>query len=632
MAIDDGRQMNSTKAVLALLFTMLVWGIAPVFIRNLSTELGPSDALVIRYIIVGLIYGIGLYVTGMKRVASADWKMLLLISIVGMLGYNLGSVFGFECVPAGVGGLIIGTQPLLIAVLAAVLTRETLTVATMVGLGVSFLGTALLFSSDLSGGVAGSSQLLGGILIFLSGLAWALYVVLARPLIRAYGAFQVSALTIMIATLPMLLLLRPGTVDTVMTMTPRLWFEMFFMVILATVVSAVTWNYGAGRLSSIATGTFLYLVPVLAVAAGAIILDEAVTPGMVVGGVLILLGVAIAQFADRWPLAGFSSARSSSTLRAYSALLFSVVMWGCVPVAIRYLVVDLRPDTVLLLRLFPTGILAISLLVFIGSRPIAGRDWPRILVAALVGNCGYQVLVHFGIKTVPASWTGMLFGLEPLFIALFALVLSHERATPQLWAGMAVALAGTALLAYASLSGTSDVGLTGLAMVFVSTMGWGIYTVVLRPVAEKYGVLEISCLTLAISALPMIGFLKADVGATVERLTLDQWAAVAFLILFGTFLAVIFWNYGVNRIGSARAGVFLYLQPLVAAVGGALLLGESITWVLVVGGLLILAGVAIAEVRVQLFSPRPQEAAGKSLERRAAVERLVASARTARND
>src|SRR6185295_1051573 len=132
------------------------------------------------------------------------------------------------------------------------------------------------------------------------------------------------------------------------------------------------------------------------------------------------------------------------------------------------------------------------------------------------------------------------------------------------------ALAGTALLAYASLSGTSDVGLTGLAMVFVSTMGWGIYTVVLRPVAEKYGVLEISCLTLAISALPMIGFLKADVGATVERLTLDQWAAVAFLILFGTFLAVIFWNYGVNRIGSARAGVFLYLQPLVAAVGGAL--------------------------------------------------------------
>ena len=81
------------QALIALLFTVIVWGVGPVFIRSLSVALGPSDHIVIRYTIVAIIYAIGLLILGGWRIARADWPRLMLISTVGMIGYNLGSAF-----------------------------------------------------------------------------------------------------------------------------------------------------------------------------------------------------------------------------------------------------------------------------------------------------------------------------------------------------------------------------------------------------------------------------------------------------------------------------------------------------------------------------------------------------------
>ena len=285
-------------------------------------------------------------------------------------------------------------------------------------------------------------------------------------------------------------------------------------------------------------------------------------------------------------------------LLAILAVMFSVVMWGLVPVAVRHLVTTMSPEAALLLRLYPAGILAAVVLVVVGMRPIAREDWPRILLAPLIGYVGYQILANYGQKTVPAAWTGMLFGLEPVFVALFAVLLAGERLTTWLVAGLALALAGTAVLFLGSASGiAADVGTGGLILIAVSSMGWGIYTVLLRPLLPKYGAFELSCLTLAISAFPMLVFARPDVIDAVPAMTPVQIGAVAFLAIPATFLAVAAWNFGAARMSNAAAGMFLYVQPIVAALGGMLILGETITWPLIAGGALIIAGVAIGQFK-----------------------------------
>lgn len=623
----------------AMLFTMLVWGVAPVFIRSLSVGLGPADALVIRYVLVSIGYSIGLYVASRRRIDRKDWPRVLFISLVGIFGYNIGSVFGFELVPAGVGGIIIGTQPLLIVLTAAIVSRSLPAPAAFIGLLLALTGTAVLFWNDLILEDDHGNLLLGGTYIFLSGFAWALYVVFAKPLILKYGTYQITALTILLGTIPILGFTSFSTFEALFTMTSRQWAEMFYMVVIASLMATVTWNFAASRLSSVATGAFLYLVPVIAVAAGALLLGERITLSMIAGGLLILLGIAIAQYVESIRASPPAPLRFLSTplFYAYAAIAFSVVMWGLSPVAVRFLVSEMRPETVLVLRLFPTGIVAVSALLILGMRPLDRKDWMRVLTAALIGNCGYQILAHFGLKMVPASWTGMIYGLEPLFIALFAIALAGERLTLQLAIGMAIALSGVTILTLGGIAAPdSDVSLLGMMLVILSTMGWGIYTVAIRPLTQKHGSLETACLTLAISAIPMLAFVRPGIEQEIAALAPLHWAILVFLILCGTFLTLILWNHGVARIQSSAAGMWLYVQPIVAATGGVLLLGEKVSWPLVVGGAIIIAGVAVSQwqhVEAEVSPPTQPDAriarAPRRHRIRGAVERLVASAKEA---
>jgi drug/metabolite transporter (DMT)-like permease len=282
-----------TQAVLAMLFTQMVWGIGPVFVRTLGLDLGPANSLIIRYVMVSLAYLPFLMMHGRWRIAREDWPRLIFLGWVGIFGYNLGSVFGFSHASAGLGGLVIGTQPILIALMAAIVSREALSRSTIAGLLVAFSGTVLLFWPDLQAG--NTDMVKGAVMIFCAGIAWSTYVIAARPLIQRYGAMAITAWSIVLATLPMLLLGSEETPQAFLNMTLRNWLEMAYLGGLSTFVASITWNYAAGRLPSAVAGAFLYLVPVVAVIAGAVLLDEVITVNIVTGGVMILAGVAIAQ-------------------------------------------------------------------------------------------------------------------------------------------------------------------------------------------------------------------------------------------------------------------------------------------------------------------------------------------------
>jgi drug/metabolite transporter (DMT)-like permease len=291
--------MHDLKPLLALIFTMITWGLAPVVLRSQAVEIGAADSLIIRYTIVAAIYASMLLMAGNARIDRADWPRLLVISLIGMLGYNLGSMFGFEHAPAGIGGLIYSTQPLLIILLAAILLREHLSATAILGIIIAGIGTILLFWRDAGQSSATGSAVYGGGLLFLACMAWAVYSVVSRPLLARYGVLPVTAWSIIIATFPMYLLADTSTVTALTTMNARQWAELMFLAVLSTVIATLTWNFSVARLPAATTGAFLYLIPVIAIAAGALLLDEDVTLAMVIGGLLILLGVAVAQFRPR---------------------------------------------------------------------------------------------------------------------------------------------------------------------------------------------------------------------------------------------------------------------------------------------------------------------------------------------
>jgi drug/metabolite transporter (DMT)-like permease len=288
-----------SKPLLALTLTMLIWGVTPVFLRSLSVGLGPADALVIRYVPIALACIVILAVTGKWRIARADWPRLLVISIVGVFGYSTASVYGFATVPAGIGGLIYATQPLFIVLLAVIMLGERLTLRIIAGLVLAFAGTVLLVWDDLISAGAVQPYLPGILLLLFACFAWSFYSVPGKVFIQRYGTLSTTTLSLLIGTLPMLALASPATIDTLAAMTLRQWLEVGFLAGISSFVAMFGWTYATARLAASTIGASLYVIPVIAVLAGALILGETVTLTTILGGLLILVGVAVAQFGPR---------------------------------------------------------------------------------------------------------------------------------------------------------------------------------------------------------------------------------------------------------------------------------------------------------------------------------------------
>ena len=287
--------LHKPKAYAALLFAIATWGLSPMFIRKLALATGPADSIAIRMCSVAIICMPLLAIAGW-RVERKDIPNLLMSGVVGMFGYFLGTIFGFSHVSSGVGGMIMATQPLVIALMAAAFGTEKLSLAVLLGMGVSFLGTLLLFSGSQSSTNSGTELLIGGAMVFASGIAWAIYVIYSKPLIQKYGTFKISAWSLFLCAPPALLFASSTTWAAVTNMALADWEALFFLSVIATFIALIFWNYGAGLLPSSAVGASLYLVPVLAVIAGWAVLGEHISFTTILAGALILGGVAVAEF------------------------------------------------------------------------------------------------------------------------------------------------------------------------------------------------------------------------------------------------------------------------------------------------------------------------------------------------
>jgi drug/metabolite transporter (DMT)-like permease len=285
-----------TRAILALFLTMFLWGSAAVFMRTLALSISPQDSLAIRYALLSVINIVGLIWLGTWRIPKADWPRFLVAGVVGMAGYNWFVNAGFELVPAGIGTIVTTIEPLMIALLAAMLLGEKLNRFIFAGVAVAMAGSVVLFWTDLTSTSPSAIPLKGVILLLACCLCWAIYTIVTKPLLDRHDSFTVTAVTMLVAAPIMIGIASEPLPALAARLDLRQWAEVVYLVIAAGIGGTLMWNYGTKHLSGTAAGTFLYLIPVVAVVCGALVLSEPVTIYVVAGGLLMLLGVAAAQF------------------------------------------------------------------------------------------------------------------------------------------------------------------------------------------------------------------------------------------------------------------------------------------------------------------------------------------------
>jgi len=231
--------------------------------------------------------------------------------------------------------------------------------------------------------------------------------------------------------------------------------------------------------------------------------------------------------------------------------------------------------------------------------PLAGHV---ILSGALV-NVGTYALLYWGMQFVASGVAGLVnMSMNPVFLFGFAILLGQERAGWRHLVALALGIAGVMILfsGKASFAGT-DIELWAAAAIVGASVSYSLGSVLSRPLLARLTPIQltaaqgvVAAIGMSVLSLALEPISAATFGALVQPLPL---AGLLFMVLFGTFIAYTIFLRLVRDWGAPRAGLYLFVSPVVALVLDAIVLAEPLTWREIAGAAIMLAAAAIAIAR-----------------------------------
>ncbi len=286
---------------------------------------------------------------------------------------------------------------------------------------------------------------------------------------------------------------------------------------------------------------------------------------------------------------------------ALAAALFTMTAWGMNFVFVKFLLERLGVGGVMFIRFLILPLLGVALLlvVFRGNLRLSvprREDLPRFFWAAMVGHVVHLTAVMYGMDLSTAFSSSLVLTCQPLFTLGILAWLGQERLRRPQIAGTLVAFAGIVLfLSDKFTAGFSRAGLGDLTLLLAGA-SFSAYTVMSRPLADRYGPIVVLAYTLLFSAPLMLLFTAPSLaGIALSALTPAVWAALFWALVISSFTGWMLWTWVNSVRGVARSAPFMYLMPPVAGVMAWLTLGESFTWLKIAGAAVTMAGVAWAQ-------------------------------------
>jgi drug/metabolite transporter (DMT)-like permease len=244
------------------------------------------------------------------------------------------------------------------------------------------------------------------------------------------------------------------------------------------------------------------------------------------------------------------------------------------------------------------AVIGAVVLVFIarrrGSRWPAGREeWAGVTMIGISMTGLSTAFLFLGAKHLPAGLVSIFSNTMPLFTALLAAVVLHERVTGRLIVGLAFGLVGTILVGWQSLHG--DIRLIGvlfgLGGAFFAAVGSVLYK--RYPLRGIDRLMAVGC-QLSVSAV-VLGIMSIPDDRSRFDFAPMFWLNLAYLALIGLALAFVVYSELMSRASVTLSGATAYLATVFGVLLGWLLLHERLSWLVLFGGLVTIIGVAIVQ-------------------------------------
>lgn len=287
-------------------------------------------------------------------------------------------------------------------------------------------------------------------------------------------------------------------------------------------------------------------------------------------------------------------------MRAEAVLVLANIVYATSYVATRLTLADVPPSTLALIRLVVGSLILVPLASALrrpGASTLSPADRWRVFWMGALGFAGAFALSHWGLARSTATNGALLITVEPVTLLVLAPLLLGERLTRREGAGAALALLGATLVVANGIPGLSEALVPhwrGDLLLVLAGVAYASYSLIGREILARHSSLSVTAWSIAWGAGAMLPLALIErASGALPRVTPTAIAGTLYLAVVITALGYLAWNYGLERVSASRAAIFLNLQPLVGALLGVAVLGESLTPYTVAGGGLILAGLTL---------------------------------------
>lgn len=282
---------------LGLVLLAAIWGVNFSVVKIVLEELGPLALNALRFPLAAAALWLVLRGrTGPSLPTRADLPRVVLLGLIGNVGYQLCFIFGIDWTRAGNASLLLATTPVWTVILSTLVGHERPNRWVVVGVLGTLLGITLVVLGRGDEISLGSVTLRGDLLMVAASMLWSTYTVGGYRLVARYGALRMTAWTLWIGT-PCLVAMgiRELIATDLAAISTGTWLGVVYAGLLSIGLAYLLWYRGVQRLGNSRTAVYSNLVPVAALTTAWLWLGEVPTPIQILGATVILLGLTVAR-------------------------------------------------------------------------------------------------------------------------------------------------------------------------------------------------------------------------------------------------------------------------------------------------------------------------------------------------
>lgn len=294
-------------------------------------------------------------------------------------------------------------------------------------------------------------------------------------------------------------------------------------------------------------------------------------------------------------------------LAAYIGMCISVVVWGSNFVAGDWLVHQLNPVLVAATRLiFSSSFLVISGLIMHRFAKLSKRHFLILLASGVVGTLLNQTCFFSAVRYISPAQSALIMSLSPVVTSLFSFLILKEKIALKTAVGAMVAIFGVFLLV---MRGTHIHLNVGDAFSAGAMLTFSLNMVLVRKLSKELNYFTITIFSTVMGTTLFVPTATATQGLPMYSHALIFWTVLILSAVLSQGLCQIWMNNAVAKLGATQVAVVTNLQPFIAMIVGYFALNIPVTKIQIVGGLIIIAGIVLATVKLQRKRPRKQNIA-----------------------